>query len=40
MRIIVDFIDQAIIHANDDEKLETLAAEVSDFMSDKPLFAF
>lgn len=40
MKVIVDFIDQAILAVNDEAKLSDLAEEVSDFMSDKPLFSF
>lgn len=40
MKTIVNFIDEAIQSANDDEKLEEIAEQVSEFMSDKPLFAF
>lgn len=40
MKVIVNFIDEAIQAANDNAKLEAIAEEVSDFMSDKPLFSY
>ena len=38
MELIVDFIDRALVSANDDAILEEIAEEVNDFMGDRPLF--
>lgn len=39
MTTIVDFIDEAIVNHENEEALESIANKVTDFMSDRPLFA-
>ncbi len=39
MTTIVDFINEAIVNHENEEALESIANKVTDFMSDRPLFA-
>lgn len=40
MQTIANFIDQAILNADNDHALEEIAHQVNDFMQDRPLFAY
>lgn len=40
MQTIVAYIDEALMNADNEEKLETIAIKVNAMMSDKPLFTF
>ncbi|MDO4764390.1 MAG: serine hydroxymethyltransferase [Flavobacteriaceae bacterium] len=40
MQTIADFIDRAILNADNDHALEEIAHQVNDFMQNRPLFAY
>ncbi|UYW02570.1 serine hydroxymethyltransferase [Flavobacterium agricola] len=40
MEVIVEFIDRALMNANNDEVLEQIGDEVTEFMGERPLFAY
>jgi glycine hydroxymethyltransferase len=40
MKTIVELIDQVITNHDNDEKLEEIADQVADMMSERPIFVF